>query len=191
VENVRVTSEKQQATIYDQLVRAAACDRDIAEVNVFGFYDDATRDRGFQAALNRVDGSPRPSAAAVRAAIADTAGGCLGVPTVWRPAAGVVGVEKPLVTADADAVRVEVAVREGASAVVCLLPSRRGLAAVTSVMRSRTAASAGCAGAKALPGRPGRVRLARPSPAGAATIGVRVAAESDASRVSSFSAQIR
>jgi len=160
-------------------------------VNVFGFYDDVPRDRGFQAALNRVDGSPRPSAAAVQAAIADTAAGCVAPRPAWRPAVGVVGVSKPLVTPDAGAVRVEVATLEGASAVACMLPGRLGLAAVTTAMRSRTATSAGCSGATAVPGRPGRVRLVRSSPAGPATVGVRVAAESDSSRVSSFSAQIR
>jgi hypothetical protein len=191
VESVRVTTEVEQAAIYAQLVRSAACDPDIAEVNVFGFYDDVPRDRGFQAALNRVDGSPRPSATAVQAAIADTAGGCFAHPSVWRPAAGVVGVSKPLVTPVAGAVRVEVAALEGASAVVCVLPGRLGLAAVKAAMRSRTATSAGCVGATALPNRPGRARLVRPSPARPATVGIRVAAEADARRVSSFSTQIR
>ena len=36
----------------------AACDPQIAEVNIFGFYDDSPRDSGFQAALNHVDGTP-------------------------------------------------------------------------------------------------------------------------------------
>ena len=191
VENVRVTTEEAQAAIYAELVRSAACDPGIAEVNVFGFYDDVPRDRGFQAALNRVDGSPRPSAAAVQAAIADTARGCSTPSPVWRPAAGVVGVSTPLVTPDAGAVAVEVGALEGAGAVVCLLPGRLSLMAVKAAMRSRTATSAGCAGATAFPNRPGRVRLVRPSPSRPATVGIRVAAEADASRVSSFSAQIR
>jgi hypothetical protein len=191
VENVRVTTEDDQAAIYGQLVRSAACDPDIAEVNVFGFYDDVPRDRGFQAALNRVDGSPRPSAVAVQAAIADTAGGCFAPPPVWRSAVGVVGVSKPLVTPVAGAVRVEVAALEGANAVVCVLPGRLGLTAVKAAMRLRTATSVGCAGAAALPNRPGRVRLVRSSPALPATVGVQIAAEVDASRVSSFSTQIR
>ena len=59
-----------------ELVHDAACDPQIAEVNIFGFYDDGPRDSGFQAALNHVDGTPRASAAAVQAAIADSAAGC-------------------------------------------------------------------------------------------------------------------
>ena len=68
-ENVRVTDEASQAAIYGELLRRAACDPDIAQVNVFGFRDDALRS-GFQAGLNRVDGTPRPSADAVRAVVA-------------------------------------------------------------------------------------------------------------------------
>ena len=63
-ENVPVTREETQAAIYGELVRRAACDQDIAQVNVFGFRDDALR-TGFQAGLYRVDGSARPAAAGV------------------------------------------------------------------------------------------------------------------------------
>ena len=71
-ENVPVTDEVTQAQVYAQIVRRARCDPDVAEVNVFGFYDDRDR-RGFQAALHRADGTPRPAADAVRAALRDTA----------------------------------------------------------------------------------------------------------------------
>ena len=80
-ENVRVTDDASQAGIYAGLVRAAACDPHVAEVNIFGFYDDVPRDTGFQAALYRVDGTPRASADAVRAAIAETAIGLRGTPS--------------------------------------------------------------------------------------------------------------
>jgi hypothetical protein len=90
VENVPVTTEGQQAAIYSTLVRQAACDPAIAEVNFFGFYDDGLR-TGFQAGLIRADGSPRPAAEAVRQAIGETALGCRGLPVRWTPATGVAG----------------------------------------------------------------------------------------------------
>jgi hypothetical protein len=90
-ENVPVTDAATQAAVYSQLVRAAACDSDIAEVNFFGFYDDPRRS-GFQAGLYTAGGVARPSAAAVQAAIGETAvTGCTGVPALWAPAVGVVG----------------------------------------------------------------------------------------------------
>ena len=75
VENVRVTNERTQARIYNALVRSVSCDPQVAELNFFGFYDDSPRGTGFQAALNRVDGTPRASAGAVQSAIAATAAG--------------------------------------------------------------------------------------------------------------------
>jgi hypothetical protein len=87
-ENVRVTDEATQAAIYAELVRRAACDPDIASISLFGFRDDGLR-TGFQAGLQRVDGSARPSAEAVRTAIAETAGGCTGWPVSWLPHAEV------------------------------------------------------------------------------------------------------
>ncbi len=74
-ENVPVTDEVTQAAIYGQLIREAACDPDVASLSFFGYRDDGLR-TGFQAGLARVDGSARPSAAAVQAAIA--AAGCAG-----------------------------------------------------------------------------------------------------------------
>ena len=53
VENVLVTTRATQAAVYAELVRARCCDPDVAEVNFFGFYDDGSRDTGFQAALHR------------------------------------------------------------------------------------------------------------------------------------------
>ena len=90
-ENVPVTDESTQAAIYAQLVRAAACDTDIAEVNFFGFYDDPRRS-GFQAGLYHADGTARPSADTVQQAVSETTlTGCSGVPAAWVPASGVVG----------------------------------------------------------------------------------------------------
>ena len=57
-----VTDEITQAAIYGQLIREAACDPDVASLSFFGFRDDGLR-TGFQAGLERADGSARPSAA--------------------------------------------------------------------------------------------------------------------------------
>lgn len=95
-ENVRVTDEGTQAAIYGTLVRRAACDPDVAQVNIFGFHDDAQR-TGFQAGLYRVDGTARASADAVRAAIA--APGCTdGVGATWQPTRNVPGAQGPVVS---------------------------------------------------------------------------------------------
>jgi hypothetical protein len=84
VENVKVTSEASQASIYDQLVRHVVCDPDVAQVNFFGYYDE--RDRGgWQSALRRLDGTERASHAAVTAAIAATGGTCGGSLRWWQP----------------------------------------------------------------------------------------------------------
>ena len=83
-ENVTVTSEKKQAAIYGQLVRFVVCDRDIAELNFFGYHDDVELG-GWQSALRRVDGSARPSHDAVATAIAATGGRCKGKFRTWSP----------------------------------------------------------------------------------------------------------
>ncbi|HXG77234.1 MAG TPA: hypothetical protein VNJ53_11740, partial [Gaiellaceae bacterium] len=91
-ENVPVTDELTQAAVYAALVRRAACDPDLATLSFFGFRDDGLR-LGFQAGLQRLDGTPRPAAAAVAAAIADTAGGCAGTLRSWRPEERVLGAQ--------------------------------------------------------------------------------------------------
>jgi hypothetical protein len=83
-ENVPVTDERTQAAVYAEIVRRTSCDEDVAEVSFFGFRDDSVR-TGFQAALQRLDGSARPAAEAVRAAIADTAAGCDKAHAEWVP----------------------------------------------------------------------------------------------------------
>ena len=87
-ENVPVTDEVTQAAIYGQLIREAACDPDVASLSFFGYRDDGLR-TGFQAGLARADGSPRPSAAAVQAAIAASA--CAGELRAWSPGLDVLG----------------------------------------------------------------------------------------------------
>ncbi len=83
-ENVRVTSEENQAAIYDGLIRYVVCDPDVAQLNFFGYWDERSRS-GWQSALRRADGSERASNAAVRAAIAATGGQCQGAMRSWTP----------------------------------------------------------------------------------------------------------
>ena len=89
-ENVAVTSEAAQATIYSELVRFVACDPDVAQANFFGYYDEGDRG-GWQSALRHADGSERPSNAAVADAIAATGGRCQGTVDTWNPARQVIG----------------------------------------------------------------------------------------------------
>lgn len=87
VEAVAVTSEQRQAAVYGDIVRRLACDASVSRAGFFAFFDQRERE-GMQSGLFRADGTPRPSADAVRAAIA---AGCAGVPRSWVPPPGVVG----------------------------------------------------------------------------------------------------
>lgn len=139
VENVPVTTEKKQAAVYGELVRRVACDSDVAEVNFFGFYDDATRGSGFQAALHRVNGTPRPAAASVTAAIAKTRSRPCLLLSSWIPSMKVsgAGMSTPKLQRSG-AVRTLVGAKEAARAVVCLVPadsrSKRLVASVRSLL---------------------------------------------------------
>ena len=190
VENVPVTSETRQAAIYGELVSQALCDKDIAEVNIFGFYDNSMRDSGFQAGLNRVDGSPRLSAATVEQVIADGPFAC-SPRTKWRPTTAVVGAQRPELTVRKIATMVGVAADEGADVVACLLPGRVTAARALSTVRTRRASSPGCVGGKALPLRPAELRLLRPPSGHPTTLAVRLSAEANTARTSVFSRPFR
>ena len=83
VESVVPTNEWAQAAIYSGLIRYVACDPSVDSVLFFGLQDEPNLDR-WQAGLMRADGSPRPSYDAVRAAIAQTSGNCVGRMRSWR-----------------------------------------------------------------------------------------------------------
>ena len=117
-ENVPVTDEVTQAAIYSALIRRAACDPDVAEISFFGFRDDGLR-TGFQAGLQRLDGTPRPSAEAVRGAIAETGGGCAGRLVQWRPRAEVVDA-RVAVSSAATTIRARIGAGEDARGAVCV-----------------------------------------------------------------------
>src|SRR4249919_4237554 len=115
LENVPVTDEITQAAIYGQLIREAACDPDVASLSFFGFRDDGLR-TGFQAGLERADGSARASAAAVSAAIPES---CAGELRAWVPEIDVLGA-KVAVGGRGQEVTARVAAGEDARAKVCV-----------------------------------------------------------------------
>ena len=186
-ENVPVTDEQAQAAIYGELVRRAACDPDVAQVNVFGFRDDPLR-TGFQAGLYRADGSPRPAAAAVGGAIADGSCGDGGV-APWRPSRSVQGTLRPVARLTSASVAVDLATGEAASARVCLLAGAHTLWSARRAMASHRAAAAVCTTASVAQNRLTTVELARP--AGTVTLAVRLVAEVNSARSTTVVQRLR
>jgi hypothetical protein len=185
-ENVAVTDEASQAAVYGELVRRAACDPDVAQVNVFGFRDDALR-TGFQAGLFRADGSARPSAEAVRAAVAQPA--CATESgAAWRPSRTVLGAKRPVVRLTPTAIRIDVTAIEAASARVCLLPGVHTLSSARRMLAGRAAPGA-CTTASVTQNRWASVRL--PRLAGRGTVAVRLAAETNPARSTTVVRPIR
>ena len=176
VENVPVTTEAHQAAVYAEVVRHAVCDPDVAQVNIFGFRDDASR-AGFQAGLHRVDGTPRPSAAAIREALAEPRA-C--AQQSWKPTRAVLGAGRPRVAASGDALRIELTAAEGAVARACVLPGARTPGSARRMLSSSRVAAGACATRQVQANRPTTLRLARSR--GTHTLAIRVAAEANASR---------
>ena len=141
-ENVPVTDELTQAVIYGDLVRRAACDPDVAEVSFFGFRDDGAR-AGFQAALERLDGSVRPSAAAVQAAIAAGTTGC-GASDAWGPEGDVVGAQVALEPTRGPVIATRIAAGEDARAIVCARAPVAEVGSGGGAVRSLQARGAAC-----------------------------------------------
>ena len=84
-ENVKVTSEANQAQVYTELVRTAGCDPDLRSVLIFELQDEPDLDR-FQAGLLRADGTKKPSFQAMKNALAQTHGACAaGREKSWSP----------------------------------------------------------------------------------------------------------
>jgi hypothetical protein len=192
VENVPVTTERKQAAVYAELVRRSSCDPDVAEVNFFGFYDDVSRDHGFQAALNRLDGTPRRSAAAVAAAITRTTNHPCRRLLSWAPATAVSGARMSTPKLQlSGAIRTLVGAKEGANAVVCLIRAgsntRRQVASVSSLLRS---AVAPCWRGKLTPRFGLTAKLGVPTPLqGLVLVAARISAQANPARGSSFVAE--
>ncbi|MFN0154197.1 MAG: hypothetical protein ACKVUT_07445 [Gaiella sp.] len=159
-ENVPVTTESAQAAAYAEVLRKAACDPDIAEVNVFGFYDDDER-TGFQSALHRADGTAREAAEVVRAAIADGGASCRRLlARRWRSARGVVSTPAPSAAMVEGAVDVRGPVGEGVTALACWFGADvADTDAALRLWRRAQEVPSRCARAAAVPDRPLRLRL--------------------------------
>jgi len=181
-ENVPVTDEVTQAAIYGELIRRAACDPDVASLSFFGFRDDGAR-KGFQAALQRIDGSPRPAAEAVRAAIAETAAGCRRPEEAWRPNPGVVGASVAVSAARGSAIAARIGAGEGAHAAICIRTlTSRGIAGDGGSRRGSRPGRALCRTA-IVSGRPRTVTLPAPAAAhGRVEIAVELEAVSNRAR---------
>jgi hypothetical protein len=173
LENVPVTDEITQAAIYGELVRRSSCDADIVEISFFGFRDDTLR-TGFQAALERADGSARPAAGTVRDAIAATEGGCAGAPVHWLPGDGVLDARVAIGPAKTSAVTTRIAAGEDARATVCIR---------LSPLHSRKPGAARCRATKVVGLRPKNVQVSAPAGArGRLDVSVKLAAESNRAR---------
>jgi hypothetical protein len=192
VENVPVTTERKQAAVYAALVRQSACDPDVAEVNFFGFYDDVSRDHGFQAALNRLDGTPRPAAGAVAAAIAQVTRHPCKRLVSWIPATAVSGARMSAPKLQVSgAIRTLVGAKEGATAVVCLIRAgsntRRQVASVSSLLHS---AVTPCWRGKLTPRFGLTAKLKVPAALqGLVLVAARISAQANPARGSSFVAE--
>ena len=90
VEISRTVSERTQAIYYASLVRRYTCDRTVESLLFFHLVDEADLDR-FQSGLVRANHTLRPSFAAVKNAIAETANGCTGALVSWHHATDVAG----------------------------------------------------------------------------------------------------
>jgi len=181
VENVSVTDELTQAAIYGELIRRAACDPDVAEVSFFGFRDDGARG-GFQAALQRLDGSPRPAAEAVRVAIAEAASGCSGAEVHWDPEAEVVGAQVE-VGSLGSAVPVRIAAGEDARAQVCARQLAGRAGGGGGALRTLQSRNGRCRTAALIGLRPLNIAILAPAGAsGRVEVTVELAAESNRER---------
>lgn len=90
VENVPVTSDSAQATIYGQLIADAACDPSIADVLFMPFVDESQLG-GFQSGLVRADGTLRPSYTVVQNDLANGGPRCHGARVRWQHSTTVSG----------------------------------------------------------------------------------------------------
>ena len=79
-ENVPLISEAKQAVTYRDLVQRLECDPSITALH-FLYLRDSTNRADFQSGLMRADGTPRPSLAAVQAAIG---AGCAAPAAPWQ-----------------------------------------------------------------------------------------------------------
>jgi hypothetical protein len=178
-ENVAVTDEETQASVYAELVRAAQCDPEVAAMNLFGFRDDALR-TGFQAGLLRVDGTRRPALEAVR----DVIGPCASAQGSWRPAEAVLGASGTRVRIGRGSVLVGLRAGEDASARACLLPGTYTRSSARRALAARRSSTASCVVGRVEANRPATLRLIRP--VGRQTLALTLEAAANPARVTTL-----
>jgi hypothetical protein len=89
-ESVIPIDEGTQAQYYSDIIRFVSCDTDIRSLSFFHLVDERDLDR-WQSGLLRIDGTKRPSYAAVKTAIAQTRGQCALTPAGWLHTTTVTG----------------------------------------------------------------------------------------------------
>ncbi len=189
-ENVPVTTESAQAAIYREIVTRTACDPDVAEVNFFGFYDDSLR-TGFQAGLHRVGGVARPSAEAVRSAIAEGTAAC-GAAVPWAPTRVVLGSVRPVVLSQRTTVTVEARSDEGSTVLACVFPRSTSRPVALRALAGRGSGALFCLKGNASPQRPARLTIRRLAEiAQGGTIAIQVAAEANPERRAAYVTRFR
>ncbi len=88
-ENVPTVDEATQAQYYTGLINLAKCDPAVSTLDLFHLIDEPLLNSGFQSGLLRIDGSKRPSYAAVKQAIA--AARACAKPHTWKHTTVVIG----------------------------------------------------------------------------------------------------
>jgi hypothetical protein len=88
-ENVPTVDEATQAQYYTGLISLVKCDSSVSTLDLFHLIDEPLLNSGFQSGLLRIDGSKRPSYAAVKQAIA--AARTCAKPHAWKHTTAVIG----------------------------------------------------------------------------------------------------
>jgi hypothetical protein len=136
-ENVPLVDEATQARYYADLIRLVKCDPTVETLDLFHLIDEPLL-LGFQSGLLRVDGSRRPSYAAVKDAIA-AAGNCPAL-HAWRHSTTVIGARGQFNVKVKPAVQKvfwsQVATGEEATAVTGIFPAAGGAPAAAELRQS-------------------------------------------------------
>jgi hypothetical protein len=88
-ENVPTVDEATQAQYYSGLIGLVKCDSSVSTLDLFHLIDEPLLNSGFQSGLLRIDGSKRPSYAAVKQAIAGAR--TCAQPHAWKHTTAVIG----------------------------------------------------------------------------------------------------
>ena len=95
LDNVPLTSPRQQAQYYTDLMELAACDPDVKSLLFFPLLDNTEISSGFQSGLLFADGVGKPAYQAVKTKIASSKGACQGgirgIAGTWQHTTEVVG----------------------------------------------------------------------------------------------------